>query len=164
MPSNRKVILALGNRFRGDDAVGPVVADRLRQDKGARLIGCDIIEGCDDAMALVSAWEDAALAIVIDAMISGEEPGSIRRLDAGEQPLPKDWARCSSHGLGLAEAVELGRALGQLPARLIIFGVEAKTLETGALLSAEVAAAIDKLARQIKDEIASFAAVSETDA
>ena len=152
------VIIAIGNRMRGDDAIGPVVAERLRQE----LSECRIIEDRDDAMALVSAWENAALAIVVDAMVSGELPGSIRRLEATDQPLPKDWARCSSHGLGLAEAVELGRAVGQMPQRLVVFAVEAKTLETGAPLSPEVAASTEELVRQIETEAESFAGLSVT--
>ncbi len=146
------VVIALGNRFRGDDGIGPFVADRLN----GRLDDCTIVEGCDDAMALVSAWESAALAVVIDAAVSGAIPGTIRRLEAGAQPLPRDLARCSSHGLGLAEAVELGKALGRLPARLVIFAVEAGTLEAGAALSPEVTVAADEVVRQVEAEIASF--------
>ena len=146
------VVIALGNRFRGDDGIGPFVADRLN----GRLHACTIVEGCDDAMALVSAWESAALAVVIDAAVSGAAPGTIRRLEAGAQPLPRDLARCSSHGLGLAEAVELGKALGRLPARLVIFAVEAGTLEPGAALSPEVTVAVNEVVRNVEAEIASF--------
>jgi hydrogenase maturation protease len=151
--SEKIVVIALGNRFRGDDGVGPLVADRLR----GHLDGCTIVEGRDDVMALVSAWENTALAVVIDAAVSGAAPGTIRRLEAGAQPLPRDLARCSSHGLGLAEAVELGRALGRLPDRLVIYAVEAATLEPGAALSREVTSAADELVRNVEAEIASFA-------
>ncbi len=107
-------------------------------------------------MALVSAWEDAALALVIDAAVSGASPGTVHRLEAGAQALPKDLARCSSHGLGLAEAVELGKALGRLPERLVIFAVEAATLEQGAAMSPQVAAAADEIASRVEAEMDSF--------
>ncbi len=155
------VVIALGNRFRGDDGIGPLVAQRLKQHLAKRpderTAGCTIVEGKDDAMALVSAWENAALAIVIDAAVSGASPGTIRRLDAGAHALPKDLARCSSHGLGLAEAVDLGKALGRLPARLVILAVEAATLEQGAPITPQVVAAADELVRDVEAEIASFA-------
>ena len=77
-------------------------------------------------------------------------------MEAGAQALPKDLARCSSHGLGLAEAVELGKALGRLPGRLVIFAVEAATLEQGAAISPRVAAAADEVASSVAAEIASF--------
>ena len=154
------VVIALGNRFRGDDGIGPIVAERLKNNvadrPGGRVDGCTIVEGKDDAMALVSAWENAALAVVIDAAVSGGAPGTIRRLEAGVQPLSKDVARCSSHGLGLAEAVELGKALGRRPGRLVIFAVEANTFEQGAAMSPQVAAAVEELVQNIEAEIASF--------
>ena len=146
------VVIALGNRFRGDDGIGPLVADRL----DGRLDGCTIVEGKDDAMALVSAWENAALAVVIDASVSGASPGTIRRLEAGAQPLSKEVARCSSHGLGLAEAVELGKALGRLPGRLVIFAVEAGMLDQGAAMSPQVTAAAEEVVRNVETEIGSF--------
>jgi hydrogenase maturation protease len=166
--AGKVVVIALGNRFRGDDGIGPIVAERLKQNaerlkkntadrSGGRIDGCTIVEGKDDAMALVSAWENAALAVVIDAAVSGASPGTIRRLEAGAQPLSKDVARCSSHGLGLAEAVELGKALGRLPGRLVIFAVEANTFEQGAAMSPEVAAAADSVVRDVEAEVAPFA-------
>jgi hydrogenase maturation protease len=170
--ADKVVVIALGNRFRGDDGIGPIVAERLKQNaerlkknpadrSGGRIDGCTIVEGKDDAMALVSAWENAALAVVIDAAVSGAAPGTIRRLEAGAQPLSKDVARCSSHGLGLAEAVELGKALGRLPGRLVIFAVEAATLEQGVAMSPQVAAAADTVVRDVEAEVASFAAIQD---
>jgi len=165
--ADKVVVIALGNRFRGDDGIGPIIAERLKENAerlkksvadrlGGRVGGYTIVEGKDDAMALVSAWENAALAVVIDAAVSGAAPGTIRRLEAGMQPLSKDVARCSSHGLGLAEAVELGKALGRRPGRLVIFAVEANTFEQGAAMSPEVSAVVEELVQTVEAEIASF--------
>lgn len=164
MTKSGVVVIALGNCLRGDDGIGPLVAERLKRTAAERLkrtaverqYGCTVVEGKDDAMALVSAWENAALAVVIDAAVSGETPGTVRRLEAGAQPLPNDLARCSSHGLGLAEAVELGKALGRLPGRLVVFAVEAGTLEQGAPMSPQVTAAVENIVRDVEAEIASF--------
>jgi len=157
--AEKNVVIALGNRFRGDDGIGPLVAEQLKKNAvdrlNGRLDGCSIVEGCDDAMALVSAWENASLAVIVDAAVSGASPGTVRRLEAGAQPLPRDLARCSSHGLGLAEAVELGKALGRLPGRLVIYAVEAATLEQGAAMSPEVTAAADEVVRNVEAEFAS---------
>ncbi len=157
------VIIALGNRFRGDDGIGPFVAERLKETATERLGGYMIVEGKDDAMALVSAWEGAALAVIIDAAVSGASPGTIRRLEAGVQAMPKDLSRCSSHGLGLAEAVELGKALGRLPRRLVIFAVEAATFEQGAGMSPQVTAAADAVVRNVEAEVASFESAQGTE-
>lgn len=151
--SKEVVVIALGNRFRGDDGVGPTVADRLRY----QHFGCTIFEGSDDAMAIVNAWEGAALTVVIDAATSEAAPGTIHRLEVDAKPLSRDMTRCSSHGLGLAEAVELGKVLGRLPTRLVIYAVEAKTFDPGVALSAEVTMAAVEVVRYIEADIASFA-------
>lgn len=146
------VVIALGARHRGDDAIGLLVAAALRDEQSP----CTIVEGCDDTLALLNAWETAALAIVVDAAVSGAAPGTIHRLDGGTAPQVKDLSRCSSHGLGLAEAMQLGQVLDRLPARLIVYAVEAKSFVIGTGLSPEVAATVPVLAREIARELAEF--------
>jgi hydrogenase maturation protease len=60
----------------------------------------------------------------------------------------------STHGLGVAEAVALGDALGRLPRRLIIIGIEGRRFEVGADLSPEVARAVDEAVRLGLEEVA----------
>ncbi len=146
------VVIALGNRFRADDGVGLVIAAQIER-AGAR---CRVLVGAEDALSLVAAWEGAGVAVVLDAAASGAAPGTIHRLEAGDEPLPRAIAGCSSHGLGLAEAVALAKALGRLPGRLVIYAIEAKTLEAGAALSPEVAAAAREVARRVAREIAAW--------
>ena len=53
-------------------------------------------------------------------------------------------------------SVELGKALERLPGRLVIFAIEAGTLEPGAALSPQVTVAADEVVQNIEAEIASF--------
>jgi hydrogenase maturation protease len=148
------VVIALGNRYRGDDGVGPHLAARL----GDLPAGCAVLEGVEDSMTMVNAWTGARLAVVLDAAASGAPPGTLRRFEAGESPLPKELARCSSHGLGLCEAMALGRAIGRMPSRLVVYAVEARSFEPGAALSPEVAMQAERVAPRIAAEIARAAA------
>jgi hydrogenase maturation protease len=50
--------------------------------------------------------------------------------------------------------VELGRALGRLPNRLVVVGVEAERFDHGAPLSPHVAAAVPVAAARVCDELA----------
>ena len=45
--------------------------------------------------------------------------------------LPAELFRASTHHFGLAEAVELARAVGQLPERLVVFGIEGASFGRG---------------------------------
>ncbi|MFA5112135.1 MAG: hydrogenase maturation protease, partial [Desulfobaccales bacterium] len=91
--------------------------------------------------------------IVADAVSSGGSPGAIYRFDA-LGGVPVELSRSpSSHGWGVAEAMALGRVLGELPPFLVIYGIEGQNFEPGRDLSTEVAAAIPEVVRRIKQEI-----------
>jgi Ni,Fe-hydrogenase maturation factor len=49
----------------------------------------------------------------------------------------------------VAEAIELARAIDQLPCRLVVVGIEGIRFEWGELRSAEVADAVERLAQRI---------------
>ena len=71
-----------------------------------------------------------------------------------EDALPADFFRKPTSGeFGLAEAIELGRALGELPDRLTVYGIQTATLAPTDVLSEEVAKAADELAARIRTEV-----------
>ena len=86
---------------------------------------------------------------------SGATVGTVRRFDVGSAPLPQGAFNfnISTHGLGLAEAVELARALDQLPDRCVVYAIEAASFQPGAPLSPPVAAAIAEVGNRVRDEI-----------
>ena len=135
----RALVIGLGNAARGDDAAGLIAARRLGG-----------LEHEGDPLALLDIWDDAASAVVIDAVSSGAEPGTIHRFDAGAGPLPARLrSSTSTHAIGLGEAIELARALGRLPARLIVCGIEGARFDAGTALTPAVAAAVDALVREV---------------
>jgi hydrogenase maturation protease len=149
MPS-RVVVIGVGNPMRGDDGAGRLVLDRLR---GRVPAGVDLVECDGDPAALLEAWTGRALALVVDATSSDAEPGTVRRIDAGEADDMLHDRRRSTHGLGLAEAVALGRALQRFPERLVVFGVEGRSFDTGAGPRAEIVTAAKDVADRVAAEI-----------
>ncbi len=136
------LIVGCGNVDRSDDAAGLLVARRLSE------LGVDAREHPGEMLTLMDAWNGVADVILIDAVMSGAAPGAITRWD-GAAPLPREPFRCSTHALGVAEAVELARALGRLPPKLILYGIEARKFDRGGSVSAEVADAVERLAQDI---------------
>ncbi len=63
---------------------------------------------------------------------------------------PRRAVRRSTHLLGVADAIELGRALGRLPARLFVLGIEGERFTTGAALSEPAAAAVEQLVAELR--------------
>jgi hydrogenase maturation protease len=144
------VVIGVGNAVRGDDAVGLEVARRLR---GTLPDGVEVLEREGEPTSLIDAWEGAEVVWLVDAMSSGAEPGTVARVDATDGPVPGAFARTSTHHLGLPEAVELARAVGRLPERLVVFGVEGADFETGESLTPAVAEAVERVADAVRAEI-----------
>lgn len=154
----RRVVLGVGNVERGDDAAGRVVARRLRETQPE---GVDIIEKGGEATELLAALEGASAAFIIDACASGRDAGALRRFDVAAEPLPNKALALSSHGLGLAETIELARALGQLPPVCVVYAIEGESFEIGAPLSSNVAVAITGVVERLGAEIAASAPQGE---
>ena len=133
------LVIGVGNDYRGDDAAGLIVARRLRE---LNLPDVRVIESDGEFTRLMEAWQDAENVILIDAMQSGAAPGTIHRFEATEQKLPASVLQSSTHAFGVAEAMAMAQALGRLPRRFIVCGIEGQHFAMGAPLSAEVARAI----------------------
>jgi len=151
----RIAVVGVGNEFRRDDGVGWAVVARLRERAERRpLPAGTVLATCDgDPGRLMGLWEDAGLAVVVDAAHAHPgHPGRVHRLELGSGRLAPPQTT-SSHGLGLGEAVELARVLGRLPPRLVVYAVEGAESSLGTGFSPAVAAAVEPLADSVEDEI-----------
>lgn len=147
----RNLIIGIGNDFRGDDAIGIVIVSKLRE-RG--IAGYEIIEYSGEGTGLVSLWTGADSVIVIDAAFSGAEAGKIYRFEIGKDIIPsKLFAGYSTHAIGLAEAIKLSKTLDSLPRKLIIYGIEGKSYETGGEISAAVSKSAEMVIARILKEI-----------
>ena len=139
-------MVGIGNRARGDDGVGPRVAERV---VALDLPGVRVLTEADplDLVDVLAAHDDV---VVVDALAPQGHPGRVVvwGID-GPWPAGRGGLPVGSHGIGVLEAVELARALGGLVARLTVVGVEAGTLETGATLSDPVTEHLDEATRAV---------------
>jgi len=145
-------VIGIGHPDRGDDAAGRVVLARLRAHLPA---GVAASEADGEATDLLDRLDGARHAILVDASLADAPPGTIIRFDAATAPLPSGQFGMSTHGFGLAEAIELGRVLNRLPERCTVFAIVGRSFDLGAGLSAPVAAVIDEVATRVLAEIAS---------
>ena len=142
------VVLGIGNEFRCDDAVGVHYARKMQEFNFSHV---KVIESSGEGSELMGFWENASNIIICDAVQANKEPGYIHVLEAHKDKLPFDFFNYSSHAFGLAEAVEMSRALNVLPAKLVIYGIEGKVFNAGTELSAEVQKSLDEVVRITKD-------------
>jgi hydrogenase maturation protease len=144
------VVIGVGNGIRGDDAAGLEVVRRLADLNGKR--GIDVLAHEGDGMTLLELWEGADAVVLVDSVRSGAVPGTIVRIDAGVAPLPAQLHGTSSHATSVAQAIELARTLGRLPATVVVYGIEGTAYEPGSALSEPVLAAVAPAAEAVRDE------------
>jgi hydrogenase maturation protease len=138
------LIVCIGNDLVADDGVGKAVYDSLKENhlpEGTRLSflglgGIDLLEEVDGEELLV----------VVDAVQLGATPGTVHVL--GWDALPVMEPRpVSGHGIGVREAIEVGRRLypERTPQRIYLVGVEGLVFDQlGQGLSVEIEAAVPK--------------------
>ena len=139
MKGARIVLIGVGNAYREDDGAGLAVIERLR---GVVPEGIEIVPCEDEPSRLIDAWHGASAAVVVDAVSSGAAPGTLHRFDASEAAVPSRVFRSSTHAFGVGEAIELARALGKLPPRIVVYGIEGAAFGGGVSLSPPVEAAV----------------------
>jgi hydrogenase maturation protease len=142
------LVVGLGNELRGDDGLGLAIARRLREQAGL-----EVRELSGEPVDLLEGWLGFDAVVLVDAMRSGARSGEIVRFDAGNTPLPETLRGCAStHAIGLAETIELGRALDRLPSQLIVYGVEGRRFNPGDPISDELVEIIPELAERVAAE------------
>lgn len=145
------LILGIGNPDRGDDGAGSMVARLLTNRFNDEVT---VATHSGEATSLLARMEEVRAIYLVDACAPAGEPGRVHRLDAHDAAFPSLTSDVSTHGFGLGAAIELARALGQLPAQSIVFAIEGLDFTTGAALSPPVAAATHVVADTIAAELA----------
>ena len=144
-------VLCLGNELLGDDALGCVVADRLRPFASEDV---DILSTPESGFHLLDCVLGVRRLIVVDTVQTGNAPpGTIYKFSDSELPLVPGG---SPHYVGLCESLALGRKLG-LPVaeEVIILAVEAgDCLTIGAEMSPQARSAMPALLSMIRDMMA----------
>jgi hydrogenase maturation protease len=145
------LILGLGNPLVSDDSVGLRVADVLK----VRLAGREDVEVSEDywgGLRLMERLIGCRRAIIIDAVRSGAEPGTIHRLTPDSIPTQRS---ASAHDVNLPTALEFGRQAGMdLPPNqdIHLVGIEAADiLNFGECCTPAVEAAIPRAVETVLD-------------
>lgn len=158
--SGRTLVVGVGNTDCGDDAVGPLAAQRL-----GPLVGARVITRRGDALGLIEDWMQAGGVVLIDAALGNCAVGDIHRFELGAWAAHAGGtlaraALPSTHGFGVAEAIELARALGRLPRQLILYAVEGRQFTPGSPMSAAVRAALPALVERVRADVHRLEAMS----
>jgi hydrogenase maturation protease len=143
-------VVGIGNEFRGDDAVGLTVVRQLKERVPA---GARTFELTGDQTYLLELMRSTDALIMVDAVQSSAPAGTIFRIDASEEPAPKEFLSFSTHAVDSTAAIELARTLGLLPGRILIYGIVGKGFSFSTTMTAEVKETIDMVQERILGDI-----------
>jgi len=143
-------VIGVGNAWRGDDAVGLQAARRLRERVGPPV---EVIEAEGDGLALLDLMEGVEHVILIDAVKGGGQPGTTVRLDLSVRSRWGTVVPCSTHAIGIADAIDLARAMGRLPKQIILYGIEIESIDSGGSLSGSARGGLDLVVEQVYREV-----------
>ena len=153
--STAVLVAGLGNEYRSDDGAGPAVAAYVSE-RMPKVVSKVISEPLD----LIGAWDDAGLAVVVDATRSGSPPGTVQLVDLGTgEDVGSSAGPMSSHGMDLPRVLRLARAMGHPPRRVVVVGIEGENFADGVGLSPAVELAVTEagdLVLQVIEEASSM--------
>jgi hydrogenase maturation protease len=121
---NNILVAGIGSPF-GADQLGWLVIDALQDhaQNDTGLTRCKFSKLDRPGAGLIETLQGYEQVILIDAVQAGKPRGTLIRLDTGQ--ISEQSAGLSSHNFGVAEAIALGRAMGQVPQELILLGLDA---------------------------------------
>lgn len=146
----RVLVVGMGNPDRGDDGVGARV---VRSIAGQLPADVSLVVRTGDVLSLIEDWAGFDALVCVDAAAPATLPGRVHRINLASEQLVREMSFTSSHAFGVAEAIELARALGLAPREMVVYAIEGACFDRGAPITPEVAAAADEVAGRVVAEV-----------
>ena len=147
------LIIGCGNLLRGDDAVGPVLIRHLWELGSPDDVRC--ADGGTGGMDVAFQMRGVRHVILIDACVSGSEPGSLFCLPAEAVEHLPPLAGINLHAFRWDHALSFAHWLlkEDYPKLITVYLIEAQSLIIGEPLSEPVALTMRKLAERLLHEL-----------
>ncbi|HZC06020.1 MAG TPA: HyaD/HybD family hydrogenase maturation endopeptidase [Ktedonobacterales bacterium] len=148
------VVLGLGNRLRRDEGLGICALERLYQ-RYTLPSGVQLVDGGVLGLELLAYVESTRRLLVLDAALTGGEPGDLLRLEDDQAPAYLGM-RASPHEIGLADLLAVAQLRGRSPESVVILGMQPDTIELGWELTPAVASRLDHLVEAAVVQLAAW--------
>ena len=153
------LVLGIGNMIMTDDGIGvrvvQLLADRFRLPPGVRLV-----DGGTLGLDLLPKLEGVSRLLVVDAVETGNAPGTLVRLSGDDVPFALE-TKVSPHQMGLKDLLAVASLLGHLPGELVLLGIQPEVIELGTDLSPSVEAQLEPLVGNVVNELAQWGLIAD---
>ncbi len=145
----KTLILGIGNPILTDDGVGIKIAQKLKEGNPE----LEVMETSEAGIALLELIVGYDKLIIIDSIKTERgKPGELYRLELEDLKPTMEFS--SSHGIGIATAIELGQRMGyKIPKYISLYAIEIKDNTTfNEECTKEIEGRIPSIIKQIIDE------------
>ncbi|MBO8129953.1 MAG: hydrogenase maturation protease [Candidatus Marinimicrobia bacterium] len=146
----KPIIICFGNILYGDDGIGEIVLEKLRESEV--IDNDDIIFAGNDGLLLLKVLEENRPVIIVDAVRAGSKPGTIHRFNLSKRSkLSLIENHFTTHSFGLSEIIELTNDFTDI-SEIIVLGIEPGDTTPGREMTDEVKNKLDELVKLVVKE------------
>ena len=150
--SVKTLVLGLGNTIMSDDGIGPKVIELLQQYKNIPE-EIELLDGGTLGLDLLPRLEGVGRLIIVDAVETGQLPGTVVRLAGDDVPVALE-TKLSPHQMGMKDLLAVARLMDCQPAEVILIGMQPASLEMDTELTPVVADNLPAIIDMVMKEIA----------
>lgn len=147
-------VIGIGNALRGDDAIGPVIIEKLLNDHNE--IPALFIDAGADAFTVLQHLMEPDPILLIDCARMGKKPGEIALFNVDEASIKMASNMVSLHGFSFSAMYNMAKEMGPVASCKII-GIEPKEIQFDTSLSEEVKMSIPKIISLVNKEAFDYA-------
>jgi hydrogenase maturation protease len=147
----KTLVLGVGNTLMSDEGVGVHVINRLVADyKLPEEVR--VLDGGTLGMDLLYYLEGVENLLLVDAVETRKEPGTLIRL--ADEEVPAFMAlKISPHQVGVPDMLAASKMTGSYPKRIVLWGIQPELLVLGLDLSPLIASKVDVLTGHLVEEL-----------
>ena len=150
-PAFRTLVLGVGNKLMSDEGIGVHVIERLAENfKLPEEV--QVLDGGTLGLDLLYYLEDIENLLLVDAAETGQEPGTMIRLQDEEVPAFMS-IKISPHQIGVPDMLVAAKFKEVYPRRIVLWGIQPELITLSLDLSALLASKVDLLANALVAEL-----------
>jgi hydrogenase maturation protease len=144
------LILGIGNILLKDEGIGVHVVKKIKEMSLPDNV--EVLDGGTAGLDLVDFISGYKKLIVIDAVTTGDKPGTIYRLTEENLNIgPK--AIMSFHEIDFLDALHMSHIMKEKPEEVVVIGIEPKDMSDGVDLSPEIEERIPRIIEIVMEEV-----------
>ena len=147
----RVAVVGVGNILMGDEGIGVRAVEELKRERLPEEV--QLFDGGTAFHALVDELIEFDKLIIVDAVMGGEPPGTIYRLEFKELEGMSADMTLSLHDVGVMETLILEKLTRRIPEEIVFIGIEPERIEFSMELSPTMREKLPDLVEKVLDEI-----------